>query len=81
MSTNDGGPAFPVKDARVYDSLTGETFTPNGFNGISARDYFAASVIEGIMLNSIMLKSGNPTQWANDAYAVADAMLAAREAK
>lgn len=80
----EGGPAIEYADGSAKWFIDGVErdgkplpipFTET----VDIRDYFAASVLEGIMLNSIMLKSGNPSQWANDAYAIADAMLAARK--
>jgi hypothetical protein len=67
-NVNDGGTAFPFND---------------GFNqpssGMTLRDYFAAKVLAGICAS----QPGN--QWTNamlatEAYALADAMLKAREA-
>lgn len=66
-TTNDGGPAFPVNG-------------PNGDHpGMSLRDYFSAKAMQGILADHEVT-----SQWpviAKCAYAMADAMLAAREAK
>jgi hypothetical protein len=75
---NDGGPAFP---------------TPAGIqhnDGMTLRDYFAAAALQAII--SSALSEGTKTMYnirkpdfleclSLDAYAHADAMLKAREAK
>lgn len=74
---NDGGPAFPRDERHI------------GHNGMTLRDYFAAKAMQGMLANP-----GGPIQandrcgWglvnctyaqvADEAYAMADAMLAAR---
>jgi hypothetical protein len=64
MSINTGGPAFPVTNDAVA--------------GMTLRDYFAAKAMQGIC--------SHPDTWgesvdgiARKAYALADAMLKARE--
>ena len=71
----DGGPAFPFKEE---DGAGGFT----QYNGMTLRDYFAWKAFAGIM------SSYSNENWVNyavssskEAYAMADAMLAAREAK
>ncbi|MZR63824.1 hypothetical protein [Alcanivorax sp. DP30] len=65
---NSGGPAFPVpNDANVNDQ-----------EGMTLRDYFAAKAMQGAIANP---HSPAP-DWervAEHAYAMADAMLAARD--
>jgi len=76
MSTpNDGGPAFPIQPFRQ----------PNGDfdwgrDGMTLRDYFAAAALTGVLAAH---KNYSPEGLAasNDAYAIADAMLAQREVK
>jgi hypothetical protein len=71
----DGGPAFPVpNDANV-----------NGQEGMSLRDYFAASALQGCLSYSYVNPArGNyhencdPDGVAISAYQYADAMLKAR---
>ena len=70
MAIITGGPAFPVKSAADWQA-----------HGMTMRDYFAAKALMG------MLASRNPNSPRfhpdDDAayvYAVADAMLKAREA-
>ncbi|MDH0287703.1 hypothetical protein N7414_01140 [Pseudomonas sp. GD04087] len=72
MSTNDGGPAFPIP---------GWKDDPD-FNGMTLRDYFAGKVVQGFMAGYY----SNPEScgWSNEdiakeGYKLADAMLAARE--
>ena len=77
---NDGGPAFPRDERHI------------GHNGMTLRDYFAAKAMQGMLANP-----GGPIQandrcgWglvnctyaqvADEAYAMADAMLATRGAQ
>lgn len=68
---NDGGPAFPVPGLQHDET----------FNGMSIRDYFAAKVMAAILAGRNIDKNGFlHCDVAEDAYAYADAMLAAREA-
>lgn len=62
-NTLDGGPAFPIADR------------PNG-RGMSLRDYFAGKVLIGYL--SDINRIGSFKDYADDAYAFADAMIAAR---
>lgn len=67
MSTHDktGGPAFP----------TYPTHTP----GMTLRDYFAAHALVGMLSGGTILR--NHADYGVKAYDLADAMVAAREAK
>jgi len=72
---HDGGPAFP------FGQISEKTgFPVNGFYdpGMSLRDYFAAKAMQSILTTIA------DEHWragvAIDAYAMADAMLKAREA-
>lgn len=91
MSTtqiNDGGPAFPVAImARQADGqpMTGYDF---GVQGMSMRDWLAGMAMNGFMSDSqqiaathMSLKEGQSvaSEAAKTSYAIADAMLAARE--
>jgi hypothetical protein len=71
--TKVGGPAFPQDWREGYATKT-------IWHGISARDYFAAAAMQGLLSGP----DGGPSDWqrcAEAAYNAADAMLAARERK
>lgn len=79
---NDGGHAFPT--------LFIEPDYGSGYRGMTLRDYFAAAALQAII--SSALSEGTKTMYnirkpdfleclSLDAYAHADAMLKAREAK
>jgi hypothetical protein len=63
--TNTGGPAFPL-------------FAATGYAGMTLRDYFAAKALQGLLAGT--LKSSDTSLIARDCYAMADAVLKAREA-
>ena len=78
---NTGGPAFPRSESLRYSEyITG---------GMTLRDYFAAKAMQGILESAIdWLPTGKEPDLSsleifkdlsNDAYAIADAMLKARE--
>lgn len=67
----DGGPAFPGS----YHS--GRSAHLN--QGMTIRDYFAAKAIQGVV--GTIGRISEIRQLSVDAYAIADAMLAAREGK
>lgn len=48
-------------------------------DGMTLRDYFAAKAMQGLLASPLCPDSFNPKQKAASAYAVADAMLAARQ--
>lgn len=71
MSTiKDGGPVFPCLERGG-----------NGLDlthaGMTLRDYFAAKAMQGL-LSDTQVKAA-PDEFAENAYRMADAMLAARE--
>lgn len=82
---NDGGPAFPVpaSDARnVFDEPDGNKHKP----GMSLRDWFAGQALQGCLAYShVNPMIGNYHEncsvltVAQHSYAIADAMLKARE--
>lgn len=77
----DGGEAFPRPASVGPDYLTGEPAAPvDPQKGMSLRDYFAAKAMAALIVSGN--SSNKPTQHdiASGAYAVADAMLAARKA-
>lgn len=66
MSTNTGGPAFPL-------------FAATGYVGMTLRDYFAAKAMQSILQEKDFHDS---REWGNTAwiaYQVSDEMLKARE--
>ena len=65
---DDGGPAFPM-------SCTRDGYMPNVPEGMSLRDWFAGQALAGLLANV-----SNQVD-ARVAYAIADAMLAARKGK
>jgi len=87
--TSDGGPAFPKTVSRnhsqeetpLVDSCT--YITSEG--GMSLRDYFAAKALQGMLAGCPdeprIRSSMNGQLWAQAAYAMADAMLAARNSQ
>ena len=73
MSEETGGPAFPV----FPESAVGHAAA---FKGMTLRDYFAAKAMEGLLAQSMGTALGShPRHAAEYAYAMADAMLEARE--
>jgi hypothetical protein len=84
---NDGGLAFPqpMIDHPVHGPLFPESIASNCC-GMSLRDYFAAAALQGILSNHELLlnldemvpEKGTRHVAALSAYALADAMLAAR---
>jgi hypothetical protein len=85
MSTiTDGGPAFPMS----YDNSLAYTYPSH--QGMTLRDWFAGQVIPSVYTTAMReAEQGSglfqDEHWriglAADAYALADAMLAAREVK
>ena len=79
MSTpiNDGGPAFPYRE-------TENTGQYRHHYGMTLRDYFAGQALTNIDVRIPMSDDDDtpsPLAIANYMYVIADAMLAAREAK
>ena len=81
---NDGGPAFP----QVRDKDTGQFPNVFGYQGMSLRDVFAQGALTGMnYAPSYLDDSDESVQWRNQfaketasfAYAIADAMLEAKE--
>lgn len=74
---NTGGPAFPV--VTTHESYVSDS-------GMTLRDYFAAQAMTGAQIWDAVLNGqnspfiGGVEKLAEVAYAVADAMLKAREA-
>ena len=84
---NNGGPAFPGSsftndsDANLT-APDGQVVTPGDWvemPGMSLRDYLAAKAMQGICARDIASKTSTDVI-AREAYAMADAMLRARDA-
>lgn len=73
---NTGGPAFPLP---VADQDCCGRFE-SGYGGMTLRDYFAAKAMQGEVAANTS-KRADPTETAEYAYQMADAMLRAREGK
>lgn len=76
MSKNTGGSAFPQEKVYVTGGQHHQSLGMQG--GMTLRDYFAAKAMQGMC--------AHPDTWglngyslAEEAYAIADAMLEARE--
>lgn len=73
---DDGGPAFPTL---TWERL-GDEIGYSQVGGLTLRDYFAAKAMQG----SLAFFGGGEEAWMQSmtvrCYAIADAMLAAREA-
>lgn len=63
-----GGPAFPLNVNHKW------------FEGMTLRDYFAAAAMQG-WCSMTQSSDWTEEELARDAYVIADAMLAAREAQ
>jgi hypothetical protein len=82
MSNADGGNAFPVAE---YDHMALQPSTVDEHKrqllGMSLRDYFAAKALStASAFPSSDVQHWDATEFATHAYAIADAMLAARNA-
>lgn len=79
---NDGGSAFPHPDDQMNHN---SCWIPHENRGMSLRDYFAAKAMQGLMGRAWDAEKFTGEEllqiWARSAYASADAMLKAREAK
>jgi hypothetical protein len=74
MTTNTGGPTFPAEEWINSDDPS--AVNPIRHQGMTLRDYFAAQVD---YWNGDRMKAPTFNDIAQDAYALADAMLKARE--
>lgn len=74
-NTNNGGPAFPTSFSKDYPTEI--------VGGMTLRDYFAANAMPGLMGRNWSAHTGTNLElielWAESSYAIADAMLRARE--
>lgn len=72
---NTGGPAFPMASVTVLAEDMSHTSLTH--NGMTLRDYFAAKAMQGLLINAY--QDFVMGEFAETAYAMADAMLKARE--
>ncbi|KZC17048.1 hypothetical protein RHOFW510R12_01360 [Rhodanobacter sp. FW510-R12] len=80
----DGGPAFPATNYYIIpkDLEDRHVAALGKTQGMTLRDYFAAKAMQGVIAQACGTALGSDPKYAADyAYAAADAMLAAREAK
>ena len=80
---NDGGPAFPVP--ACVEQVDVHSIQHPPYPGMSLRDYFAAQALAGLVSIPEWAEAAQGIEEcaiyvAHDAYALADAMLAARSA-
>jgi hypothetical protein len=68
MTTNTGGPAFPVPGLH----------TNNDYDGMTLRDHFAGLAMQGVVSSVTDGAEINPDMCAAWSYEMADAMLKAR---
>ena len=88
MSVADGGPAFPSLE--VYEGYDHDrevyAVKSDVATGMSLRDYFAAQALAGLATTYAQIDGNavphpdDPSNYADVAFALADAMLKAREA-
>ncbi len=83
MTKQTGGPAFPQNTKIMLPA--GQEVHQGFMGGMTLRDYFAAKALQG-MLSDHTNQMGEDEDWngfcqsnAESAYAMADAMLKARE--
>jgi hypothetical protein len=78
-ATNNGGPAFPVP---LNPGQSWQGMAP--CDGMTLRDYFAAKAMQGLVsgcAGAVVSETRPLAAFAGIAYALADAMLKAREAQ
>jgi hypothetical protein len=75
IEVNDGGPAFPNSRIGTCD---GETAGID-CNGMSLRDWFAGRAMQGLIASNDEGAGDRIDEVPGYAYAIADAMLRARE--
>ncbi len=80
-NTNTGGPAFPRAPFKYIDNGNGLEWDVREQSGMTLRDYFAAKAMQGLLAQSMGTALGSDPKFAAEyAYAMADAMLKARQA-
>lgn len=74
---NDGGPAFP-RTAHLKEGDPDNYWSACAQDGMTLRDWFAGQALSVLMLSGDPSREGHARLVASRAYAVADAMIAAR---
>lgn len=80
----NGGSAFPFTySTNDFDhDMNGRVMRIYSEGGMTLRDYFAAKAITGIITGNLGLEiSWNPAAYAEQAYEIADALIATRAPK
>lgn len=77
IDRNDGGPAYPSRRSHEHFQ-----YAETSFEGMSLRDYFAGQAMDRIVQNTDERRTTPfyASVIAQNAYAIADAMLAERKA-
>ena len=73
---NDEGPEFPLP----VEDLQCRSLFESGYWGMTLRDYFAAKAMQGYFASPVAPHRVDADDVAKYCYAMADAMLRAREA-
>lgn len=82
---DDGGLAFPVREAERFNPENNETHAIEQHWGMSLRDYFAGQALVGLLAHKDTQSNGSSAaEFARVgsafAFVIADAMIAARKA-
>jgi hypothetical protein len=73
-------PAFPLATPKWHESVSDDGFQDIDFTmGMTLRDYFAASFVKSGHIFKSMSYGNTPKLLAEQAYAMADAMMTARD--
>lgn len=80
MTKDTGGSAFPKPYKMETSGPNNGEFHYRGDDGMTLRDYFAGQALQGLLASPNTRNANNFfNEIADDCYATADAMLAARE--
>lgn len=82
MTTNTGGPAFPAAQIDGGCDGIGNKDGVWHFPGMTLRDYFAAKVLQGAMVNAVGMPDMSDEileVFCGQCYRMADHMIKARE--
>lgn len=73
----DGGAAYPAVIAKKFDGRTGAPIEQDFYRGMSLRDWFAGQALAGSSVSEFA--DDQFRLLAKRSYAIADAMIAARQ--